>query len=93
MKSSVSDVLWCLSEGKIQGKYGHDENWYPKNLVEKEAFADFFDAGMSYKPLKQMYIQEVFQNAHKVFEQMITDELKKEKPESDWFINIWIFAC
>ena len=78
MKNGVSDILTGLSESKIAGKYGHDEYYYIKGNVEKEAFAHFFEAGMSYKPLKQMYIQEIFPNAHKVFEQIVTDELQEK---------------
>ncbi len=78
MKNGVSDILTGLSESKIAGKYGHDEYYYIKGNVEKEAFAHFFEAGMSYKPLKQMYFQEIFPNAHKVFEQIVTDELQEK---------------
>ena len=78
MKNGISDVLGLLSEGKIEGKYGHGPDYYKKNKIEKETFAHFFEAGMSYKPLKQIYIQEIFPNAHKVFEQMVTEELEDE---------------
>ena len=75
MKNGVSDILKGLSNGEIEGKWGHSDNYYTDKKIEREAFAHFFEAGMSYKPQKLLYILEVFPNAYDRFNEMIKDEI------------------
>lgn len=44
-------------------------------MLEREAFASFFEAGMSYKSQKYMYIQEIFPNAYNLFEKMLWEDI------------------
>ena len=50
-------------------------DYYNDTSMENEAFAHFFEAGMSYKPKKLTYIITVFPNAYRRFEEMLKDEL------------------
>lgn len=75
MKHSVSDLITGLSNYKIEGPWNHEEEYYSDSKIENEAFAHFFEAGMSYKPIKLQYIKEVFPNAYKMFEEMLVDRL------------------
>lgn len=43
--------------------------------IENEAFANFYEAGMFYKPIKLQYIQEIFPNAYKKFEEMLSERM------------------
>ena len=75
MKHGVSDLITGLSNWKIVGSWKHDEDYYTNSKIENEAFAHFFEAGMSYKPIKLQYIKEVFPNAYKKFEEMLRERL------------------
>lgn len=74
MTSAVSDIIMALTDRKAGGKYGHDS--LSEAELEREAFADFFDAGMSYKTKKLEYVKEIFPNAYEVFEQMLWDDIQ-----------------
>lgn len=50
-------------------------DYYNDTSMENEAFAYFFEAGMSYKPESLMYMITVFLNAYRRFEEMLRDEL------------------
>ena len=73
MKHGISDLFKGLSNGEIDGAWDHDD--YSKAMIENEAFAHFFEAGMSYKTIKLDYIQEVFPNAYKKFEEMLSERM------------------
>lgn len=73
MKHGISDLFKGLSNGEIDGAWDHDD--YSKAMIENEAFAHFFEAGMSYKTTKLDYIQEVFTNAYKKFEEMLSERM------------------
>lgn len=73
MKNGISDLFKGLSNGEIEGDWAHDD--YSKAMIENEAFAHFFEAGMSYKTTKLDYIQEVFPNAYKKFEEMLRERM------------------
>ena len=75
MKNGVSDILSGLSNGQIDVKWGHSDDYYTEENIEREAFAHFFEAGMSYKPQELLYLLEVFPNAYKKFQEMLEDEL------------------
>lgn len=76
MKNGISDIIKGLSEGEVKGQWGHPEDYYTDFTICSEAFAHFFEAGMSYKPLKMMYVMSVFPNAYNVFEDMLKENLK-----------------
>ena len=75
MKNGISDILTGLSGGKVTGDWYHKMSYYSEMNIENEAFAHFFEAGMSYKPQKLLYILEVFPNAYDRFNEMIKDEI------------------
>jgi len=74
MKSGVSDLIRGLSGAQV-GKWGHDMDYYTESSIAKEAFAHFFEAGMSDTSVKLDYIKEVFPNAYEKYLQMINDAL------------------
>ena len=75
MKGGVSDLITGLSNGNIAGPWLHTPDYYTDAHIENEAFANFFEVGMSYKPIKLKYMKEVFPNAYKKFEEMLRDRL------------------
>jgi hypothetical protein len=74
MKAGVSDIIRGLSGEEI-GKWGHEMKYYNKGSIAKEAFANFFEAGMSDTSVKLDYIKEVFPNAYENYMKMINDAL------------------
>ncbi|MBQ2744157.1 MAG: hypothetical protein IJF37_00870 [Lachnospiraceae bacterium] len=75
MKNGISDLLKGLSNSEVKGKWSHADEYYNDTSIEREAFAHFFEAGMSYKPQKMIYILEVFPKSYKMFNEMLEDEL------------------
>ena len=73
MKNGISDLFKGLSNGEIEGDWAHSD--YSKAMIENEAFAHFFEAGMSYKTIKLDYIKEVFPNAYRKFEEMLSERM------------------
>ena len=65
-----------LSDFEIQPHFGHSEDYYTDENIAAEAFANFFDAGMSYKSNKLLYIMEIFPNAYELFENMLWDDIQ-----------------
>ncbi len=76
MKSGISDLVNGLSEGKACGRWLHDDDYYNERSICCEAFAHFFEAGMSDDPTKLNYIKELFPSAYEEYQRMIRDELK-----------------
>lgn len=67
MKNGVSDLVFGLTDGMACGNWCYDESYYNKSAVAHEAFAHFFEAGMSEKSTKLDYIKEIFPKAYKEF--------------------------
>ena len=76
MKNGVSDLVNGLTDGKACGGWLHEDSYYNKNSIAKEAFAHFFEAGMSADTTKLDYIKEIFPSAYQEYQKMIQDELK-----------------
>jgi hypothetical protein len=74
MKAGVSDIIRGLSGTEI-GKWGHEMDYYNKSSIANEAFAHFFEAGMSDTSVKLDYIKEVFPNAYEIYLKMVEDAL------------------
>ncbi len=75
MKNGVSDLVKGLTNGKSVGYWEHDSDYYTEDSIAKEAFAHFFEAGMSDTSIKLDYIKEVFPNAYEEYVKMIKEEL------------------
>ncbi len=76
MKSGVSDLVNGLTDGEACGRWSHSDDYYNKSSIANEAFAHFFEAGMSTDSTKLDYIKEIFPSAYEEYQKMITDELK-----------------
>lgn len=75
-KNGVSDIVNGITDGKSCGRWSHSDSYYNEKSISKEAFAHFFEAGMSANPEKLAYIKEVFPSAYKEYQKMIENELK-----------------
>lgn len=76
MKSGVSDII-CGLTGTYMGSYWHNEKgYYTDTNISKEAFAHFFEAGISDNNTKIDYIREVFPNAYNTYLEMVKDALQ-----------------
>ena len=75
MKNGVSDIVRGITGGDASGAWGHSDGYYDEGSIAREAFAHFFEAGMSHDPTKLEYIREMFPSAYEEFQQMIQDEL------------------
>ena len=76
--SGISDILSGLSKNKIHGNFGHgDSYWEIKYTVNKEAFAQMFQASIMQKDkLENMKIY--FPKAYSEFEKMLEELVKNE---------------
>lgn len=69
---SVSDISSIITRGKCKGKYGHNEDYNDKvNVLEKEAFAHFFEAYTRNDVKKLNILEQMFPNALYLFYKMI----------------------
>lgn len=75
-KDGVSDLVTGLTDGKARGKWAHDVNYYNSSSTSFEAFAHFFEAGMSADSTKLDYMKEIFPTAYEEYQKMLEDELK-----------------
>lgn len=68
-KSTVSDLIGGLTGNECIGAWGHwdDRYWNNYKALEKEAFAEFFEASMGADALTVQYIREVFPRAYEEF--------------------------
>ncbi len=71
VRNGVSDLINDASDGKIDGEYSHNENyWQQKGALEEEAIAHFFAArGSGGERLRE--IKEAFPNAFRYFDDFI----------------------
>ena len=74
-KNGVSDLIKGLTEGQASGRWGHSDSYYSSSSIQKEAFAHFFEAGMSDDPTKLEYIRQIFPTAYEEYQRMLEDEL------------------
>ncbi len=75
-KCALSDIIAGLSNKSCAGKWTHEEQgYYTKESISIEAFAHFFEAGMSNTDDKINYIKEVFPNAYKEYLKIAQDEI------------------
>lgn len=75
MKNGISDLVCGITEGNSVGRWGHDMGDYNSSMICHEAFAHFFEAGMSTDTTKLDYIKQIFPSAYAEFQRMIQDEL------------------
>jgi len=75
MKNGISDIISGLTGGQCVGGWAHDQSYYTKESIAKEAFAHFFEAGMSSQETKLNYIKEIFPNAYNEYLRIAEDEL------------------
>lgn len=75
-KNGISDLIYGLTDGAAYGFWAHDIDYYSSSSIPKEAFAHFFEAGMSADNTKLEYIKKIFPNAYKEYQKMIEDELE-----------------
>lgn len=75
MKNGISDLVCGITEGNSVGGWGHDVGYYTSSKICNEAFAHFFEAGMSADTTKLDYIKQIFPSAYAEFQRMIQDEL------------------
>ena len=68
-KAAVSDLIGGLTGNECIGAWGHwdDRYWNNYKALEKEAFAEFFEASMGADAMKVQYIREVFPQAYEEF--------------------------
>ena len=68
-KAAVSDLIGGLTGNECIGAWGHwdDRYWNNYKALEKEAFAEFFEASMGADAMKVQYIREVFPRAYEEF--------------------------
>ena len=66
----MSDILGAVTNGKIQGKYSHSQNyWKQKGNLESEFFAHVFEA--QFDEERRELLEKVFPKAYNyVVEQM-----------------------
>ena len=71
VRNGVSDLINDASDGKIDGEYSHNENyWQQKGALEEEAIAHFFAArGSGGERLEE--IKTAFPNAYKYFDDFV----------------------
>lgn len=74
-KNGVSDLVNGLTDGVASGKWAHSDDYYNKKSIANEAFAHFFEAGMSADSTKVEYIKELFPSAWDEYQTMLEDEL------------------
>lgn len=75
MKNGISDIVCGLTDGDASGAWAHSSDYYDDKSICREAFAHFFEAGMSDDPTKLEYIKEVFPSAYDEYQKMLEDEL------------------
>lgn len=75
MKNGVSDLVNGLTNGEACGGWSHSDDYYNEDSISHEAFAHFFEAGMSADPTKLEYIKEIFPTAYEEYQSMLEDEL------------------
>ena len=76
INSSVSDLLEAVSNGKIVDGYGHGRAyWKRPQALEKEAFAEMFEALATGKERKNV-MEKYFPTAFKYFQERIEELLK-----------------
>lgn len=75
MKNGISDIVCGLTDGEACGAWAHSSDYYNDKSICNEAFAHFFEAGMSDDPTKLEYIKEVFPSAYDEYQRMLEDEL------------------
>lgn len=75
MKNGVSDLVNGLTDGEACGGWSHSDDYYNESSIAHEAFAHFFEAGMSADPTKLEYVKEIFPTAYEEFQKMLEDEL------------------
>ena len=75
MKNGISDLVNGLTNGKACGGWAHDDDYYTEKSTSREAFAHFFEAGMSSDSTKLDYIKEIFPEAYEEYQRMLEDEL------------------
>jgi len=75
MKNGISDLINGLTGGEACGRWRHYLDYYNSGSICREAFAHFFEAGMSHESTKLDYIREMFPSAYEEFQQMLIDEL------------------
>lgn len=69
---SVSDIASIITDGKCKGKYRHNKAYNEKtNILEKEAFAHFFEAYARNDMNKLSILEQMFPNAIRLFYKMI----------------------
>ncbi len=71
VRNGVSDLINDASDGKIDGEYSHNENyWQQKGALEEEAIAHFFAArGSGGERLKET--KKAFPTAYKYFDDFV----------------------
>lgn len=75
MKNGISDILRGLAGENVETKWGHSSDYYDEKSICKEAFAHFFEAGMSSDSTKLDYLKEIFPGVYEEYQKMIEDEL------------------
>lgn len=65
-----------LTNKSCMGRWFHrEQGYYTKESMSKEAFAHFFEAGMSNTDDKINYIKEIFPNAYNEYLKIAQDEV------------------
>lgn len=75
MKSGVSDIVCGLTDGKCSGLWAHSLDYYNEKSISNEAFAHFFESGMSDDPVKMEYVKTIFPNAYDEYLRIVEDIL------------------
>ena len=76
MKGGISDIICGFTDSKA-GTYGHSKkDYYTDKNISNEAFAHFFEAGMSESSVKIDYIKELFPNSYNTYLEMVNDALR-----------------
>lgn len=75
MKDGISDIICGLTNGNCVGGWSHNLSYYTKDSIAIEAFAHFFEAGMSNQDTKLEYIKAIFPNAYNEYLKIAQDEL------------------
>lgn len=70
---SISDIVGGITNNECVGRYGHKQKdyWQKPNVLEKEAFAHFYEATIRNDKDKLDAIRSMFPNAYGEFERLV----------------------